>query len=222
MNPKAAGANITPIIDISHYQTTVNWNTIKNGTTPPVGAVIMKATEGSNIQDPTFTQRWAACKNSGIFRGAYHYFKPNEDVGQQVQFFLNAIGTLAANDFPPILDWEETDNTQTSVDVSDALQWLNLVQKATKKTPIVYGNPSFLQALNLPLTFAGYPLWIAEYGVNAPKMPSPWSNWLMWQYDESGTIPGVSGACDVDLFNGSMADLGNYLTTGHVPNQALA
>ncbi len=41
----------------------------------------------------------------------------------------------------------------------------------------------------------------------SPSVPPTWPGWTMWQYTESGSVPGVGGACDRDTFNGSLADL---------------
>jgi autotransporter-associated beta strand protein len=42
---------------------------------------------------------------------------------------------------------------------------------------------------------------------------SPWSTWAFWQYGQ-GTVSGVEGAVDEDVFNGTSATLLNYVVTG--------
>jgi GH25 family lysozyme M1 (1,4-beta-N-acetylmuramidase) len=45
----------------------------------------------------------------------------------------------------------------------------------------------------------GYdPLWVADYGVSAPVLPSGWGNYTLWQYSDSGTVSGISGEVDQD------------------------
>jgi lysozyme len=41
-----------------------------------------------------------------------------------------------------------------------------------------------------------------------PHVLAPWAGWRLWQYaGDGGRVPGVVGACDRDLFNGTLADL---------------
>jgi lysozyme len=48
---------------------------------------------------------------------------------------------------------------------------------------------------------------VAEYEVAAPKLPSGWSTWKFWQSSQSGTVSGVTGSVDLDVFNGTAAAL---------------
>jgi len=47
------------------------------------------------------------------------------------------------------------------------------------------------------------PLWVAHYGVETPTLPAGWGVYTFWQYSSTGSVSGVSGDCDVDVFNGS-------------------
>ena len=53
----------------------------------------------------------------------------------------------------------------------------------------------------------GYPLWIAHWtSAGAPAVPAGnWagSGWTFWQHSSTGTVPGISGAVDLDRFNGA-------------------
>src|SRR5262249_39837308 len=63
-------------IDASHWQGSINWTSVKNsGKT----FAFYKATEGTTYTDPTFAANWAAIKNAGLIRGAYHFGHPGSD-----------------------------------------------------------------------------------------------------------------------------------------------
>ena len=63
-------------------------------------------------------------------------------------------------------------------------------------------------ALGGTTSFAGYPLWVAEYtGNSSPRLPNGFADYVFWQYSESGSVPGIAGNADLDQFNGSRADL---------------
>ena len=67
-----ARAVLTPGLDISHYQGTINWTQLA---ADPQGYkfVFMKATEDTNYTDPTFTTNLAGAKSVGIMAGPYHF-----------------------------------------------------------------------------------------------------------------------------------------------------
>jgi lysozyme len=40
--------------------------------------------------------------------------------------------------------------------------------------------------------------------VAQPKIPAGWTTWAFWQYSESGSVPGIQGPVDLDVFNGPL------------------
>src|SRR5207245_9703027 len=58
--------------------------------------------------------------------------------------------------------------------------------------------------------FASYPLWVANYGATCPSMPVGWSQWKFWQTSSTGSVSGITGAVDLDEFNGTLADLMSF------------
>ena len=67
--------------------------------------------------------------------------------------------------------------------------------------PIIYTNNVFANDYLLGSDFSEYHLWIAEYGVEEPKIPLAWKNkkWLIWQRTPRGKIEGVLGNVDHDI-----------------------
>jgi lysozyme len=58
--------------------------------------------------------------------------------------------------------------------------------------------------------FSSSPLWHAQYTTaSCPNIADQWSQWAIWQYTDTGTVPGVpgSGGVDLDRFNGTLAEL---------------
>lgn len=66
--------------------------------------------------------------------------------------------------------------------------------------PIIYTSASWWNTCTGSSTaFAGTnPLWDANYGVSAPAIPAGWDNYTLWQYTNTGTAAGISGAADLD------------------------
>jgi len=200
----AAGATLKGI-DVSSYQGTINWSSVAGD---GIKFAITKATEGTGYLDPTFSANWSGMKNAGVMRSAYHFFRSNLDAKAQADYFLNAVGALGPNDLPPMLDLETSDGESASTIASKALVWLQTVEQATGKKPIVYTYVSFWQnTLGQPSGFTGYPLNIANYGVSCPDVVGSWPTWTMWQHTDAGSVKGVSGGVDSDYFNGDEAAL---------------
>lgn len=193
-------------LDISHYQGNVDFKQVRAS---GIEFVFAKCSE--YVADDKYVQNKAGAKAAGLLFGAYHFFHPSKDPKNQAETFLR-IAKLGPGDLPPVLDWESTDNVPSSSDRARGKTWLDLVEKAYGKPPIIYGGPYFLQALGLDESFKRYPLWVAHYGTTAPLVPAPWKSWAFWQFSDKGVTPGVPGAHgDADVFNGPLDALKKYV-----------
>ncbi len=199
-------------IDVSHNNGPVDWRQVAAG---GLAFAYAKATEGTGFVDPLFGTNWAAMKQAGLMRGAYHFFHPAKPVAAQADKFVSVVGHLAGRDLPPMLDLEETvpQNEWTGVTkakrVALALDWLERVEKALGRKPIVYTRSGFVQeAFDRAGPLAEYVLWIAHYtSAPAPAIPPGWSAWTIWQFTETGRVSGVKGNVDMNRFNGTHEEL---------------
>lgn len=53
-------------------------------------------------------------------------------------------------------------------------------------------------------------LWYGYWAGTMPQPPAGWDFVAIWQNSGSGSVPGVLGACDTDLFNGTLDQLKLY------------
>jgi lysozyme len=206
----ASAAQTLSGVDVSVYQAKTNWNTVA---TSGVGFAFVKATEGRGARNTAFAQEWPAAQAAGLIRSAYHYFVPTDDPHAQATFFLNTVGELADTDLAPMFDLEITNGMNASGVLANAQAWLDDVEVATGRIPIIYTNASFFNQLGNPDGFDRYPLYVSDYQVNCPKVPLPWTNWTFWQHSGSGKTTGIPGQVDLDFFNGAIDDLGTFITT---------
>ena len=196
--------NTIPGIDVSHYQGTVDWSSVKNA---EIVFAFAKATDGNTYTDPQFQINWQAMQLAGLVRGAYHFYETTDDPTSQAQHFIATLGALAANDLPPVVDIEAFKGNFGSASIAANLQiWLDTVGQAVGCKPIIYTNTNFWNQY-VSGDFSSYPLWIADYGVSQPKIPSTWKSWSFWQSSQSGSVAGVTGTVDMDVFAGSASDL---------------
>jgi hypothetical protein len=68
-------------------------------------------------------------------------------------------------------------------------------------------RPFFWGPLGDP-TIPDTELWIANYGVVVPQIPNnDWANATLWQYTDTGSVPGIAHNVDRDRFFGSTSQL---------------
>ena len=194
-------------IDVSHYQGTVNWNAVKAA---GIQFAFAKATEGSSNVDQQFSANWQGMAAAGLVRGTYHFFETNVDPVAQATHFLatlQAAGGLQSGDIAPVVDIEAMSGSFNNQTLSNNLQaWLDQVAQSLGRTPIIYTSSGFWNS-NMNAQFGTYPLWIANYGVSQPTLPTGWRSWTYWQYSQSGSVAGVNGAVDCDYFAGDVSQL---------------
>lgn len=223
---------LLPGIDTSSAQGKISWSEVKDA---GVAWAMMKATQGTYDSDSQFAASWAGAADAGVVRGAYHFFDPTIDGVAQANYFLAAMGPLAAEDLSPVLDVEcpagyladggpedclgfsgGTGFEPAAGFRTNLLNWLGTVEAATGRKPIIYTYVSFFAGTgedgtgtNVDTTgLDAYPLWIANYtGTSCFSVPSPWTQAAAWQYDDNGTYPGIDKTVDVDRMVGPIDEL---------------
>ena len=53
--------------------------------------------------------------------------------------------------------------------------WVNVIKQKTGRTPMIYSAPGFWNGLPGTGQFAGEVLWVANWQVNCPDKPTPWT-----------------------------------------------
>lgn len=191
-------------IDVSHFQGAVNWAEVRGA---GCAFAFAKATESTSIVDPEFATNWNGIKAAGLVRGAYHFFRAEQDGVAQATHFLQTV-QLETGDLPPVIDIELNDGVTGSRLIAGVGNWIDTVAQATGMTPLIYTNTPFWDEY-MNDGFGKFPLWLAHYtGAPTPEpLPHGWTDWTFWQYSQSLTIPGVNGNADHNRFNGSQSDL---------------
>ena len=88
-------------IDVSNYQGFVDWAAVRAS---GKRYAFCKATEGRTFTDAKFLSNYAAMRQNGILRGAYHYGRPGSDPVMQADFFLNTVDPKPG-DLKPVSTW---------------------------------------------------------------------------------------------------------------------
>lgn len=202
------GSTTTKGIDVSKWQATVDWAKVAGD---GVKFGVARTSDGTTYDDAYFTANWQGMKNNGIIRGAYQFFRPDQDPVAQAKFMiskLNKAGGLKSGDLPPVLDLEKNGGLSTSGVVKAVDKWIAYIEQNTGRRPIIYTGSYFWDSNAATTKYSSYPLWTAHYTTKScPLVPNAWSKWAIWQYTDKGKVNGVSGSCDMNRFNGTVSDI---------------
>lgn len=196
-------------IDVSHHQMIIDWSAVREMESggKRIGFVFMKATEGVTREDRLFRRNWRSLAQTGLARGAYHFFLPDRDAKAQARNFINRV-ELKGGDLPPVLDVEDAMGVRSDQLRKGVLEWMEIIEQHYGVRPIIYTNIDFYQRhLSGPLD--RYPLWIAHY--LHPNKPRIGRRWLFWQHSEKGRVNGIRTCVDFNVFNGDSSDFEKLL-----------
>ncbi|WP_019679193.1 glycoside hydrolase family 25 protein [Ruminococcus flavefaciens] len=189
-------------IDISEFQGEIDWEQVKQADIDFAFIRVGYRTYGDGIvtYDSAFQRNLEGAQKAGIKVGAYFYSQATnaEEAVEEADAVIDALAPYNIT-YPVVYDWEivHTDSARTD-DVSvEALADCCVAfcerVKDSGYTPMVYQNTgTAMHKLDLP-RIKDYDFWLAEYA----DKPSYYYDFKIWQYSNTGHIPGIEG--DVDL-----------------------
>jgi GH25 family lysozyme M1 (1,4-beta-N-acetylmuramidase) len=200
-NPWVSNSEYIFGIDISHYQGNIDWDEVRTSH-HPIEFVFIRSTMGADGKDTEYSSNWKKAQEKGYIRGAYHYYRPNENSTKQFNNYAASV-QLISKDFAPILDIERPskfgpDNLRAGV-----LNWLQLAEKKYGKKPVIYTGRTFYNRY-LKGHVGGYPLWIASYS-GKHKLKN--IDWTFHQFTEKVRVKGIKTSVDGNDFKKELADL---------------
>lgn len=195
-------------IDVSEYQGEINWHQLKKiDSTVLIQFVLIRATAGKNKVDKKFHYNFESAKNKNFIRGAYHYYRPNENSIRQAQLFIKTV-QLEKGDLPPVLDIENLPKTQSIDSLKVGLKrWLNVIENHYKVKPIIYTGENYYDNF-LKNDFQDYTFWIANYSKTFHQLEP---DYKFWQFTESAKVKGINHKVDLNVFNGNKNQLEKIL-----------
>src|ERR1043166_9121841 len=76
LTSKCAAGSTVKGIDVSYYQGSINWGAVKND---GVKYAFIRVSDGTGYRDSKFDANWSGAKSHGVLRGAYQFFRSNQD-----------------------------------------------------------------------------------------------------------------------------------------------
>ena len=88
---------------------------------------------------------------------------------------------------------------------------MTTVENQTGVEPIIYCNGNYAGYVNSSLN--NYGLWFAQPDQDTmpPTNIGNWNDWLFKQYSWTGTVSGISGDVDLNIFNGTLSEFNNLI-----------
>jgi len=198
-------------IDVSHWQGSIDWVQVHAA---GYEFAFVKGTEGVGWTDVNFLTNMNDGHAAGVLVGAYHFARPdlgNSAVAEAEWFVSVAGGCMTEGYLRPVLDLEvgheELTWPQLSTWVHD---FMNTVRSLTGVEPIIYTG---WYKNHLDISVAQYDLWIAHWTYDPKLEPNTgiWDDWAFWQYSDQGTVPGIVGDVDLNLFDGNRQALNDFV-----------
>ncbi len=193
-------------IDVSEYQPEVDWQQVKDY---GVDFVIVRVgyrgygEAGKLVEDSMFKNHVEGALAAGLDVGVYFFSQAvnQAEAEEEARFVLERIRDYDIKG-PVVFDTEEIKNDTARTDDLDGkaftdhcITFCDAVKDAGYE-PMIYANMKWM-AFTLDLTkLTDYEKWYADYEP-LPQCPYEIS---MWQYTETGQVPGIDGNVDMNLW----------------------
>ena len=192
-------------IDASKFQNDIDWQKVKDaGVEFAIIRLGFRGYEsGELVLDEKFAANIEGARAAGIAVGVYFFSSAitEEEAVQEADFVLKAIAPYQI-DMPVVFDTEPVlangaRNESITPDQTTAFAsaFLGRVKESGYRA-MIYANAKRLTTVLHLEELKEYPLWYADYQ-EKPIYPYAYE---MWQYTEKGSIPGVEGNVDLNLW----------------------
>jgi lysozyme len=188
-------------VDVSHHQRAIEWPRLVKSS--EISFAFIKATEGTDLQDPRFQQNWRDSKGL-VSRGAYHFFTFCSSGEAQARNFLTV--AEEGGELPRAVDVEFGGNCRSWASHHEIRRELEVfveaITRADGRPPVLYLTRASFNRI-VRGHFRGVPLWIREvvWRPSADDYPNFW----FWQYAGNGRLEGVETLIDLNVFMGDRA-----------------
>lgn len=210
-------ANAKRVIDVSQWQNTIDWYTVKHGNRDAfsIDGAILRLGFGSDYEDTQLANNLAGVRANDIPYGVYLYSYADDEAGAlaEAQFVERMIVKHNLNDmdYPIYYDLENFNAyhngtrmvyapnsvAQYEKIISTFIHYLN--SKGYYNVQ-VYSYTNRIQNYMNSASILPYLGWIAEYNHRCNFDNTYYNGLFGWQYSSSEQVNGISGNVDVSCF----------------------
>jgi len=183
-------------IDVSKWQGTIDWQSVKND---GVDFAIIREGYGKELPsqvDKKFKENYTGAKYVGLPVGVYHYSYADSisDAKFEADFCLKNIQGLQL-EYPVCFDIEDSEmlslSNQQRTDICRA--FCEEVENAGYYA-MIYCNLNWYKNYLIKDQLKDYDLWLAQWSIAEPSEPCG-----IWQKSEKGTLDGITGNVDLNV-----------------------
>ena len=193
-------------IDVSEYQPSVDWGKVKAS---GIDFVMIRVgfrgygEEGKLVEDAMFRSHMEGALAAGLDVGVYFFSQAvnKEEACEEAQFVLERIRPYSIT-YPVVFDTEEIKNDEARTDhlkkgqfTENCVTFCDAVEEAGYDT-MIYANMKWMAFTLYMERLTEYDIWYADYEAK-PQCPYAFS---MWQYSETGAVPGIEGNVDLNIW----------------------
>ncbi len=192
-------------IDVSYHQREIDWEQVA---ATDVELVMVRAgyrgygKSGKLVEDELAKENIKQARKAGLDVGAYFFSQAVnvEEAEEEARMLLDIIKGLEIT-LPVVYDWEyisaeaRTANVDPRTLTDCALAFCAIVEDAGY-TPMVYFNTYQGNHMMYLAELKQYDFWLAWY---SDRMVYPYKL-RMWQYTDSGRVPGIQGNVDLNVW----------------------
>lgn len=192
-------------VDVSQHQGEIDWQAVKDA---GMEFVIIRVggrgygAGGILYTDDLAQSYYEGAKAAGLQVGAYFFSQAisTAEAVEEAELTLQQIAGWEL-DFPVVYDWERQEGTARTANtdprtVTDCMKAFCRVIEEAGYRPMVYFNPDHSDSLFYIEEVTEYDFWLAFY--------TEWNTYPykvdMWQYTHTGTVPGITGNADINLY----------------------
>ena len=191
-------------IDVSSHQREIDWNAVKAaGVEFVMIRVGYRGTDQGGIYEDEYAKsNYEGAKHAGLLVGAYFFSQATttEEALEEANFTLSVMDDWEL-DMPLVFDWEYSGEgsrvaTMVAAVVTECAKTFCQTVNNAGFTPMVYFNTDIARYFMYLDELSDYPFWLAMYDqdfIFDYKVD-------MWQYTSSGSIPGIEGNVDINLY----------------------
>ena len=199
--------NVTFGIDVSKYQSGLNWNKIKKS---GVSFVIIRigyrgyGAEGKLVKDPMFEEHFTNARNAGLKAGVYFFTQAmNEAEAQEEAEACNNALNGRMLDYPIFYDTEASTapggtGRADGLGVEDrtkcAIAFCERVKELGYQPGVYASTTWYRKRVDYNTLRSRYTIWNAHYGVSSSPIGCD-----LWQGTEKARINGYSGELDANI-----------------------
>ena len=195
-------------IDVSHWQKEIDWEQVKeSGVEFAMIRLGYRGYEKGGIGLDTYaTKNLDGAIAAGLDVGVYFFSQAltPQEAEEEAYCVVNQLEPYAEHiTMPVVFDWEHvTDEDARTADMRDpdiltdcTITFLQTIEAAGYEPMVYFNRTQSWKYLNLE-EVKDYEFWLAAY---TQRMKFPYKI-KMWQYTNTGKVPGVEGDCDINIY----------------------